>query len=242
MDTDRVTRNLGVWMGVLSALVTVLLTIGNFWTKTKIDQTETSLKALEAGLHERAQGVEESKERVARYTWVRGLFPDLDSSEPRKKTLTLVLIRLALNKDEAEQFFGALASSSDQSLQQAGQKGLDSLQDEARNDLVIRLKSDNAEVRKGATQLLIQQYHGSPTTISSVLNMFDDQSFPGLSPSAVIDALVYLSNTDPIAWNKDQVKRARQAIAKVESRGVGTQTQDAIHTLEAILMTVESQH
>lgn len=222
MNTDRVTRNLGAWMGVLSALVTVLLTIGNFWTKTKIDQTETRLKTLEAGLHERAQDVEESKERVTRYTWVRSLFPDLDSSEPRKKTLTLVLIRLALNKDEAEQVFGALASSSDQSLQQAGEKGLDNLQDEARNDLVIRLKSDNADVRKGATQLLIQQYHGSPATISSVLNMFDDESFPSLSPSAVIDALVYLSKTDPIAWSSHQVKRGRQAIAMVESRGVGT--------------------
>lgn len=240
MDADRLTRNLGAWIGVLSALVTVALTIGNLWTKTKIDQTETSLKAVEARLHERAENVEESKERVARYTWVRSLFSDLDSSDPRTKNRTLALIRLALNKDEAEQLFGTLAVSSDQNLQQAGQKALANLQSEVRNQLVLKLESDDAEVRKGATQELIDKYHASPSTISSVLSMFDDSSFSDLSPSAVIDAFVYLSRTDPTAWNKDQLKLARAAIKKVEDRGAKSQTQDAIHVLDTNLKAAES--
>jgi hypothetical protein len=237
-DESRLTRNLVAWIGVVSAVITVVLTIGNFWTKTRIDQREARLKDIETGLHQRAQEVEESKEKVARYTWVRSLFDDVNSEQPQKKTFSIALIRLALNKSEAEQLFGALAASSDQNLRQAGQKGLANLQSEATNQLVLQLTSENADDRRTATEALIQRYRASSSTISSVLKLFDERAFDDLSPSTVIDAFIFLGRTDPAAWNKEQAQLAQAAIAKVEKRGVGRQTNDALNSVKTTLKAI----
>ena len=61
-----------------------------------------------------------------------------------------------------------------------------------------------------------------------MLKLFDEQSFDALSPSAIIDAFVYLGNTDPNAWNQEQARLAQAAIKNVEEhRNVGGQTQNA---------------
>jgi len=115
---------LGAWLGAAGSVVTIALTIWNVHTKDRIDATEERLKLSEAELHERAQEVEESKEQVARYAWVRSLFPDLRSRDSQDRTLTLALIRLALKPDEAKALLAGLAQSSDKNLQAAGQKAL----------------------------------------------------------------------------------------------------------------------
>src|SRR5262249_31917835 len=192
--------------------------VWNVHTKDRIDAAEERLKARETELHERAQEVEESKEQVARYTWVRSLFPDLKSRDVQDKTMSLALIRLALKPDEAKALFGGLALSTDRNLQEAGQKGLANLQVEASNDLIFRINGEQVEDRLAALSKLTTAYKGSPATVSAVLRLFDDASFPQLSAPGVINSLYYLANTDPGVWTPDQVSLARQAIAKVNSR------------------------
>jgi hypothetical protein len=98
------------------------------------NRREERLKARETELHERAQVVEESKEQVARYM-VRTLFPYLKVGDVQDRTLTLALIRLALKPEEAKALFAGLTQSSDKSLQEAGQKGLANLENEASHNV-----------------------------------------------------------------------------------------------------------
>ncbi len=91
---DRLTR----WIGIVGSLITVVLTGWNAYTKSQIDQREAALKQLELGLKERSAGLEESRERVERYKWVLGLFPDLVATDERKRNFTVNLIRLATGK------------------------------------------------------------------------------------------------------------------------------------------------
>ena len=220
------------WLAVGSSIVTVVLTVLNAQTKMKVDATEANLKAIETSLHVRAQDVEDSKERVARYEWVRSRFVDLTETDPVKKTFTLALIRMALTKEEAERLFGGLSASSEKGLRDAGQKGLASTQEESAIRLVTQMTADTAEERKAAVALLIDQYRESPSAISATLRLFEDPTFSSLSPSAVINAFIFLGRTDPKTWRLDQVQSANQAIAKVESRGRhGTQTEQAIQSL-----------
>jgi hypothetical protein len=142
---------LGAWVGVAGAVLTIALTVWNVHTKDRIDATEERLKARETELHERAQVVEESKEQVARYAWVRSLFRDLKARDVQDRTLSLGLIRLALKPEEAKALFAGLVQSSDKSFQEAGQKGLANLENEASLKVTGSIEEPTPEQSVGKT-------------------------------------------------------------------------------------------
>jgi len=80
-----IAEQLTLAVGVISTLITVSLTIWNAHTKSQIDAAEQNLKR-------EAQKLEASREKVARYTWVRGLFDDLVAKEETKRNFTVSLI------------------------------------------------------------------------------------------------------------------------------------------------------
>ncbi len=98
-------------------------------------------------------GIEESKERVDRYKWVHGLFPDLNENDKKKKNFTISLIRQALTRGEAEQLFARLQTSSDKELQSVGQSGITAIQNEPIALLVSQMNASTADVCKSAVQL-----------------------------------------------------------------------------------------
>jgi len=230
---------LGGWIGVAGSAITIALTVWNVHTKDLIDATEVRLKARETELHERAEDLQESKAQIERYTWVRSLFPALKARDQQDRTLTLALIRLALKPDEAKALFGGLAQSSDQSLQEAGQKGLANLESEASNNLIFRINGDQAADRIAALTKLTQEYKGSPETISATLRLFEDDRFAELSSPGVINALYYLANTDSTVWNSEQVSAARKAIQKIQNRHPRGQTLAKVSALENFLDQVK---
>lgn len=225
-------ERLGAWIGTIGSLVTIILTVWNTQTKNEIDRREKDLRALEVQLKARSAGVEESKERVERYKWVLSLLPSLtEKNDEAKRNFTSALMRLALTQEEAEQLFAGLQASSNQELQAVGQSGVENLEIETINRLVLQMNANTAEKRKGAVAILENDYNASPLAIELTLELFKPERFAALSPSGVINALYFLSATDIEAWNQTHVTLARQAVAKIQSRNIGAQTQAALTKL-----------
>lgn len=121
-------------IGVVSSVITIVLTVFNTYTKSQIDATDQQLKIreqeLEAKFKERTANIEESKEKTSRYTFVKTLFQDLESNDSKKQALTINLIRLTLTDGEAERLFTGFTNSQNQTLQKVGNDGIAVIQKE----------------------------------------------------------------------------------------------------------------
>lgn len=229
--SDRLT----LWTGIVGSLLTVVLTAWNAYTKTQIDAREAQLRDLELHLKERSAGLEESRERVERYKWVLGQFGDLTNADERKRNFTVNLIRLALTKDEAAQLFTGFQTSSDTTLRSLGTSALTSIESEPIAQLVAQMNATSSEARKSAVAELIRGYRASSTAVSLALQTYDPTRIDALSPSAVINGLYFLANTDATAWDRGQAATARQVLARVEGRSPGAQTKDALAAFRAFV-------
>jgi hypothetical protein len=128
------TGKITAWIGVISSVITIALTVFNTYTKLQIDAADQRLKGreqeLEAKFKERTANIEESKEKTSRYTFVKTLFQDLESNDPKKQSLTINLIRLTLTEGESEKFFRGFTNSQNQTLQKVGNEGIATIQKE----------------------------------------------------------------------------------------------------------------
>ncbi|GBL11936.1 hypothetical protein MSj_03446 [Microcystis aeruginosa Sj] len=121
-------------IGVVSSVITIVLTVFNTYTKWQIDAADQRLKErgqeLEAIFKQRTADIEALKERTSRYTFVKTLFQDLESNDSKKQTLTINLIRLTLTEGESERLFRGFTNSPDQTLQKVGNEGIAVIQKE----------------------------------------------------------------------------------------------------------------
>jgi len=232
-------ERLGAWIGTTGTLLTIVLTVWNTQTKNEIDRREKDLRALEVQLKARSAGVEESKERVERYKWVLSLLPGLtEKQDEAKRNFTVALVHLALTQEEAEQLFAGLQASSNQELQAVGQSGVEALETEAINRLVLQMNANTAEERKAAVARIERDYNDSPLAITLTLKLYEADRIKSLSPSGAINGLYFLSATDPEAWNQSHVTLARQALTQIQSRSIGEQTQAAMNKLNEHLARI----
>lgn len=234
---DRIT----LWTGIVGTALTVVLTAWNAYTKTQIDQREASLRDLELKLKERSAGLEESRERVDRYKWVLGLFPDLTNSNAQKRNFTVSLIRLALTQDEASQLFTGLQTSTDTALSALGTTAIASIEIEPIARLVAQMNADDAGTRKRAVAELERRYASSSQAITLALQALGAGRLETLSPSAVINALYFLGHTDPAAWDRAQLAAGRAVADRVAARSPGAQTNTALTAFRTLLQQVRSQ-
>lgn len=234
------TENTTFWTGVIGSLVTIILTIWNAYTKTLIDQREDNLKNLEIKLKERTAGIEESKERVDRYKWVLSLFPALIGKNEKERSFTLNIARLALTKDESEQLFTGLQSSSDTMLRSIGNIVTTAIQNEPIAILVTQMNANTAAVRKSAVADLARNYSTAPQAVTLTLRTYENDNIENLSPSAIINGLYFLSSSEPSAWERKQLINAKRVIGELEKKPTGAQTRAALNTFKAKLQKIES--
>jgi hypothetical protein len=227
-----------LWVGAVSAIVTICLTIWNAHTKSQIDQREADLKDLETALKARTVNIEESKEKVDRYKWVLSLFPDLNENDKKKSNFTISLIRLALTRDEAEQLFASLQTSSDKALQSVGQNGITAIQNEPIALLISQMNASTADARKSAVATLERDYKSSSQAITLVLRTYEQDKIDSLSPSGIINGLYFLSASDPNVWDQKQVEAGNQIISALERRGAGAQTKASLQAFRSLLQKV----
>lgn len=128
------TGKITTWVGIVSSIVTIVLTAFNSYTKLQIDVADKlrqeRSQVLEEKIKERLASIEESKEKTSRYTFVKTLFQDLESNDSKKQALTINLIRLTLTEHEAERFFRGFTNSENQTLQKVGNQGIAVIQKE----------------------------------------------------------------------------------------------------------------
>ncbi len=157
-DNQNISANrITVWVGIVTSVITVVLTIWNSYTKGQIDATEENFKirqlAFEEKLKERAASLEESKERTIRFTFIHDLFPDLMEKDETKKELTINLIRLSLTDEEAARLFTGLFNSANTQLQSAGTTGFDIINKEK-----SALQIASEKEREGFQNLISSKY------------------------------------------------------------------------------------
>jgi hypothetical protein len=86
--------------------------------------------------------------------------------------------------------------------------------------------------------MLIENYKASSDAISIVTSLYDESKIDKLSPSGIINGLVFLAATDGVAWSKDQIKSADELIGRLKKRTIGPQTKNAVEYLEKHLAQV----
>ncbi|OPX95052.1 MAG: hypothetical protein A4E58_02338 [Syntrophorhabdus sp. PtaB.Bin006] len=121
------TGKLGIWIGIVSSIVTIGLTIYNAVLNTRIQETDSKLRAMETEIKMKAQELEERKERTARYEFVNKLLPDILKNDKTQVVLTTNLISLALTEEEARKLFDGFQLSQDKNIQEVGKIGSENL-------------------------------------------------------------------------------------------------------------------
>lgn len=223
-----------VWIGIISSIITIILTVYTTSNKVRLDKLENSLK-------ERSTEVEESKERVARYQWVYSLYGDLNSTDVRRKNFAVGLITLALNDNESKKLFSALQTSSDTVLQSVGQSGLRALKASTVNtelsSLISKVDTSNAAARISAVGELEKKYASSPEAITQILNFYSTENISTLSPDGIINGLYFLNRTDPSVWSQQQVQQGQVIIKRILALNPGPNTAHQLSNFQRILDT-----
>lgn len=163
--------NLPKWLTIASTLVTIALTVATGLMKLQVDRAEADSKArqdaFEEKLKERAQGLEELREKTSRYTFVHSLFPDLAIDDPNKRDLTVALIRLTLSEDEAARLFASLSGSPSKAVQQVAEAGAAQIQQD-------RARGDQAAVkeREGVSKLAADDLKGAQAAFEAAEKIY----------------------------------------------------------------------
>ncbi|GAB3642445.1 hypothetical protein [Spirosoma arcticum] len=237
-EKDKAESGIARYVGVIGSVVTIMLTLYNTFV---IETQQNNLKELEIKLQERATGLDESRERVDRYKWVLSLFPALDDTDERKRNFTTSLMRLALTKDEAQQLFTGFQTSTDKTLQSVGQSGIIALQNEPIALLIANMNASSADIRKKTVANLITTYQSSSQAISLTLQLYEPERINALSPSGLINGLVFLKNTDPKAWKLQQIQQGRDVVARVKEKATGPQTRQVAAELLTFLTSIKQE-
>jgi len=219
------------WIGVITSIITIILTIYTTSNKVRLDQLETDFK-------DRSTKVEESKERVERYKWVYSLYNDLNDVDKRKKNFTVGLITLALTDAESKKLFSALQTSGDTLLQSVGQSGLKALKAIGNEDiaaLVSKIDTSSAADRIKAVGELENKYASSSPAITMVLSLYNPDNITTLSPDGIINGLYYLNRTNVKVWNKQQIKQGQDAAVRIAALNPGKNTSKELVNFKSLL-------
>jgi predicted lactoylglutathione lyase len=237
-------EKLTAWIAGVGSLVTIILTLYNAGIKSEIDKSEIRMKDVQTDIAKKSNNREDLKEKVARYTWIRNLFPDLiNEKDEKKRKFTISLVRQILDEKEAEDLFTSLGASSNKELQDVGKSALKDIQNAQTAELIRKvgqINADTVEVRKRTVQMLIDNYKDSPNVIGMVIDLYDKSRIDQLSPSGIINGLVFLTATKTTVWRNDQLTAADDLIARLKKRDIGQQTKNTIGALEKHLAEVRS--
>lgn len=248
-NTSRHTSPITMWLGIVSTVLTLGLTVLNAYWSREINATDQRLKLKAAELEDKKLELErqnfsltEGKERMARYAFVQSLFGSvLNEKDAGQRTLAVNLVNLALTDSEAAKLFAGLQTSSDKRAQEVGNIGSDLI---GITNLVMQVDAAARESRIGAVDTLIKTYRADSRAVDQAISLLEPPKLEGLSASGRVNVLVFLRNTDRSAWTPVLLSRADQAIVAIrtrhESKGteIGSQTLDGLDQLASHLAKV----
>jgi hypothetical protein len=102
---------------------------------------------------------------------------------------------------------------------------------------VKQLDHDAEDVRKAAGARLARDHRANPEAIGLVLDTLSEKSLPSLTANGRINALYFLSRSDPKAWTDEHKRAAKSVIDRIRGKeddavAVGTQTDAELKRLE----------
>jgi hypothetical protein len=135
---NELTTPKGQLLTTISAAITIALTATNGIVKVRVDNQAADVQRRDEALKERtaeitrklgenAARLDALKEKTSRYTFLHTLLPELLTATGSRQLLTINLIRLTLDQEEAAQFFKGFTDSSDQTLKRVGTEGITAL-------------------------------------------------------------------------------------------------------------------
>ncbi len=230
-------ERVAVWVGAASTIATITLAIWNA-------ELNREIRILEADLRAKEVDIEASKERVARYRFVRELFSGLLSEDPTQRALTVNLARLALKKEESEKFFSGIRLSEDKELKRLGEAGLEAVRNEELVALIDRLNASSKPARLAALSILKKEYISDSKAVDIAIDMYDEERIDSLSAQGRINGIKYLNSTKREAWNIKTLAEARDSVQRIEARHtegaalVGDETRRELERLKIFLDSV----
>tara|TARA_R110002073_G_scaffold240878_2_gene402686 strand:- start:10437 stop:11174 length:738 start_codon:yes stop_codon:yes gene_type:complete len=242
-ESKSISGNVGKWLAVVSAALTIGLTAINGYWSAKVSETESEIKKEAAELQKRRLDLDSDKERIARYTFVQTLLKGVLTQDEAQKNLTVNLINLALNDDEAKQLFSGLQASSNNETQLIGSLGKEVL---AVSNLVLQMNDDIKKNRLEAVNKLLKNYLDDPDTVNQALSLFEPPRLNLLTASGRINVLVFLSNTELSAWTTQSISRAEKAVNQIRLRSkdgvaIGSQTENALSRFSEHLKEIKAK-
>jgi tetratricopeptide (TPR) repeat protein len=124
-----ISDNMGIWIGIISSVITISLSVLNYNLNEKMQQSEINIKRIETDLKIKNLELESLKEKTARYEFVNKLMGDLLKQDKNQIALTTNLISLALNEEEAAKLFRGFANSEQKNIKEVGNIGIEAIKD-----------------------------------------------------------------------------------------------------------------
>jgi hypothetical protein len=112
--------------------------------------------------------------------------------------------------------------------------------------LVKNLDHSAEEVRKAAGAQLAREHRSNPEAITLVLATLSEKSLANLTANGRVNALYFLTRSDPNVWSDDHKRAARDIIDRIRGReqqgiAVGGQTAGELRRLEQRILGVKAQ-
>ncbi len=112
--------------------------------------------------------------------------------------------------------------------------------------LIDSMNAADKEIRISAVSDLIKTFGTSSRAVGLAIELLESPKLEQLSASGRINVLVYLRNTNEIAWSSGNLERARRAIENIRARKgagveIGKQTDEALTLLTEFLAKIEAR-
>lgn len=225
--------NIGKWLAIVSAALTIILTAYNSYLSSKVKDAENMIQLRAQELENERLKLDHDKFDINRYAFVQDLLSGVLTQNPAEKNLTINLINLALKPEEAKKLFAGLQASNNDETRIVGSLGSELV---AISNLVQQMNDAMKNNRIGAVEALIENYRGNSAAVEQAISLLEPPKLNELSASGRINVLVFLNSTMAIAWTPQSIARAEQAINQIRSRAtngvkIGAQTDAALNKL-----------
>lgn len=116
-------KDVSKWIAIVSAAVTVGLSIANAYWSHRISLVDQDLKIRETSLMEQQFQLDVGKGKLDRYAFVQRLLDGALSQDAGQRTITVNLITLTLGSEEAAQLFAGLRASENETVREVAAAG-----------------------------------------------------------------------------------------------------------------------
>lgn len=108
-------------------------------------------------------------------------------------------------------------------------------------DLVDQVNATIKDIRISAVEKLIKTHSTNAIAVEAALGYLESEKLDNISAAGRVNLLVFLRNTNEVAWSSESIARAEKIIVVLRQRNYGSTTQEGIDKLITLLDKLKSQ-